>query len=316
MKIYVFSDIHNNFLALSYFYNFLQENYKKGDKVIFLGDFIGYLKFNVKTISLLIEMGKKYDFQMIAGNHDGAIFNYLGKTKLNIDLSPALLETIVTNINYKDEILKLLRIIKFSQIELNFNNKDYVFTHAGISDKYNHYYYPDLKFIDKYEKFFKDNTTYVFGHTHRAFMFKKYLNEFINVGSLGLPRDNDSRGSFLEIGEKSSEIIRFFYQLDELYNYNISLGNEIKNRIYFGGNSSYINKDLLVLEDYHNIIKSSFINYKLYKRAIYIDFSQKIYQIYKIKVSKNIYYLLRDSKDEIIYSTFSDVIRGIKGEKI
>ena len=64
MKLIVFSDVHGN---LDVFENFIKKieriNY---DKVIFLGDFLGYY-YNAEEI---ISYARKNKFHCILGNHD------------------------------------------------------------------------------------------------------------------------------------------------------------------------------------------------------------------------------------------------------
>jgi len=316
VKRIFFSDIHNNYFAVKAFFQYLEDKNFDDIELYFLGDVFGYLKFDERIINSFIKMNKKFNIKMIVGNHDGVLLNYWGKTNLNINISNALVETVEKNKEYKVDIMRLLNKVNLKEMIISINGKSTIVSHAGISDIYNDYYYADRKFIEKYKKYFKLNTDYIFGHTHRPFIIENCSNRFINVGSLGLPRDNDPRLSFLIIDENNTWIERLFYQLDKAYEYNVNLKNSIKNRIYFGGNSHYIGYNLLDLSDKHKLIMENFNEYNQFKRAVYITQDKSLYQIFKLKIKNTNQFLLKTSKNEIVANSIFDVIRRIKYEKI
>ena len=313
LRIWIFSDIHNNYYALKMLYEYISTSYISGDKVFFLGDFLGYLKFDKRIIDLLIKMYKNFNLKMIVGNHDAVFFNYINKTNLKIDISDSLIQTIENNIIHRNDILEIFPFINLNKFSLVTNDKKYVLSHGGISDILNHYYYPDLDFIEKYKGHFEPNIIYICGHTHWPFLYSyNNSNIFINVGSIGLPRDNNPESSFLEIKKNSFIIKRRFYQLDKAYEYNSTLSNKIKNRIYFGGKSSYLNFPLIDVQTDYKFIKHQFKNIYFFKRAIYIKDDKKLWQIYKIIFKGKKKYLLRDLYYEKMYDSLPDLIRRIK----
>lgn len=314
MKYIIFSDIHNNYFALKEFYEYLLRMRCKF-KLYFLGDMIGYYKFDVRTVRLLKTMINKWNMNMCIGNHDAAFFNHLGFTQFKIKHSKSLEETIKFNDKYKNKIIELFSNIALSEINITIDDEQYVLSHGGISDIINDYFYPDMNFIKLYEHKFTPNVNYICGHTHRPFIKKTKNNIFINVGSLGMPRDGDPRMCFLEIENNEFSIIRKFYNIDLLYNYNYTIKNNLKNRIYMGGNSLYINVDLLNFYKEKIHIKQFFNECICFDRAIYIMHNNCIFQILKINKNK-IRYLLRFFSQEILFDSIEDIARRIKYENV
>lgn len=316
MKYIIFSDLHNNYYALKSLYQYLIKINPKEVKLYFLGDLIGYYKFDFRSIKLLMKMKKVWEMDMIIGNHDAAFFNHLGITNFNVNYSVALDNTIKDNIINKEEIKQILPNIQMEKIKIKIDNRQYILSHGGISDIINDYYYPDLKFTYKNKNMFDYDVSYICGHTHRPFIANSESNIFINVGSLGIPRDGDPRLCFLEIDNNTFNLKRFFYNLDFLYEYNIKLNNNIKNIIYFGGKSNYLKYDLLKFEDDYNIIIENFNIYWFFKRAIYIEYKGNLLQVFKLDNINNYSYLLRTSSSETLLNNIEDVVRRIKDEKI
>ena len=133
--------------------------------------------------------------------------------------------------------------------EISVLGRRIVFSHGGISDPLNAYYYPDLKFLLNAEMEFQDNTDYICGHTHHPYIHEEETIRHINVGSLGMPRDSHVKGSFLVIDGTVRSIRRISYDLDRQFEANIDMPNEVRNRVYFGGNSRFIRDNLLDIDD-------------------------------------------------------------------
>lgn len=312
MKCIVFSDLHNNYFALEAFYNYLNGI---SDKFIlyFLGDIIGYYQFDVRNINLIKEMIIKWDMKICIGNHDAAFFNYLGLTQIYVVDSNSLNETITRNLENKNKLLQLFNYINLSYFNVEINNKVHILSHGGISDTINDYYYPDLKFLDKFKHKFLPDTNYIFGHTHRPFIENIKNNLFVNVGSLGMPRDGDPRISFLVIDDEDIKIERLFYNLDAQYQYNLELNNCIKNRIYTGGKSKYLDNNLLRVDCDISYIKDSFDKIYIYDRAIYIIQNDVLFQIISLENNK-LKFLLRFNSTEILLNSIEEAVRRIKSE--
>ncbi len=310
MKYIIFSDLHNNYFALEEFYNYLLE-VPYEFKLYFLGDIIGYYKFDIRAIELLKTMIDKWNMNICIGNHDAAFFNYLGLTKFKINYSKSLEETVIFNVKYKEKVMEIFSKIGLREAKILINDKVHILSHGGISDIINDYFYPDLNFIKLNKYKFTPNVNYICGHTHRPFVKKVESNTFINVGSLGMPRDGDPRMCFLEIDNGRFNIIRKFYNMDSLYNYNYEMSNNLKNRIYMGGKSKYIDSELLDINEEKNNMEQSFLEYSYFRKAIYVFYNNCFFQILKIK-QNGIKYLLRCYFAEILFDNVEDIIRRIK----
>lgn len=68
MKTYVVGDIHGAYLALVQVLSRAPVN--KGDRIIFLGDYVDGWSQSAEVVQFLIEFSKEYDCIFIKGNHD------------------------------------------------------------------------------------------------------------------------------------------------------------------------------------------------------------------------------------------------------
>ncbi|MBK8785162.1 MAG: metallophosphoesterase family protein [Chitinophagaceae bacterium] len=100
-----------------------------------------------------------------------------------------------------------LQFIKGWKTEMQFtlNNKQFYLTHGSPLDKLNGYVYPDtdLNILcdNKYD-------VIITGHTHRPFIKNLTDKMFINVGSVGLPRDVGNLSSFL-MYDSNTDVLKF-----------------------------------------------------------------------------------------------------------
>jgi predicted phosphodiesterase len=83
-----------------------------------------------------------------------------------------------------------------------------LFVHGSPSDPTYGYVYPDTD-LSSFAGFEAD--VIFMGHTHRPFVRRNGDYLFVNVGSCGLPRDGDPRGSvcLFDTHSRSAEILRF-----------------------------------------------------------------------------------------------------------
>jgi len=191
-KIGVISDIHGNINALENCYKELKNEYV--NEIYFLGDAIGYLPEGYECFQFL----QKNKIKCIKGNHEEM---FLG----NLSIKPS-----------SREIYKLYKLQeKFSpldkeiletwgnKISFNYQNLKYALVHGSPNDLTNGYIYPDTN-LSKFE-----NSEYDFifcGHTHRPFIKSHKGKLFINVGSVGLPRDVGNLSSFVIADLTSNKI--------------------------------------------------------------------------------------------------------------
>lgn len=181
MKLCVFSDIHGN---LHFFEEFLRAAAaERPDRMIFLGDSVSYYPDGCAVIRRLKEIGAL----CIEGNHDSML---RGEFPIPERHEP---------------VYQLRRTMaEISEAELNFVNtwpeivcevidgKRITFVHGSPLNHLKGYTYADseLALYDDPE------TDVVFmGHTHRPWIRQNEHTMMVNVGSVGLPRDegNGSR---------------------------------------------------------------------------------------------------------------------------
>ncbi|MBT3298237.1 metallophosphoesterase family protein [archaeon] len=211
MRVAIISDIHGNLEALNSVYNDISRS--KIDKIICLGDIIGYGAEPSETIDFII----KNKIESIIGNHELALLNPNKMKTFNRYAKEAIILT-KKQLNKKqiDYISKL-------PVNLKFNGS--LFVHGFPPDQVGEYIY--LKNNDELIKAFnliKSQICFV-GHTHEQKIYsydgnkviKRYLLEgkrvidkklkhIINVGSVGQPRDSNNNAKYIIFDTKSFEL--------------------------------------------------------------------------------------------------------------
>ena len=225
MKYCLFSDIHSNLPALQSVINHsLQYNI---DKYICLGDIVGYNSYPCECIDLL----KNLRLDICAGNHDFAVLE-----KLNIDdfnnFAKIAVEWTKNNIteNHKKYLSENLKTI------LCFENFEAV--HGALTNPITDYMMNLWVAVTNF-KLMKRNLCFV-GHTHIPALysqnadgkepktlkiepFKKILLDkekkyIANLGSVGQPRDNDPRASYMVFDDEEMSIVlnKTIYDIDSI----------------------------------------------------------------------------------------------------
>jgi putative phosphoesterase len=175
MKIGLFSDVHGNIDALKLCLGTFRS--RGVDRLVFLGDAIGYLPDAVECLELI----QSSDIECVMGNHEAML----------LDLIPLSAE--------KDKYYKLksLRanisreLLDFisewpEQMVLELGAKTALLVHGNPADPLGGYTYPDSD-LSGFANL--DFDAIVMGQTHRPFIRQNYNKVFVNVGSVGLPRD-------------------------------------------------------------------------------------------------------------------------------
>lgn len=225
MKIALFSDIHANLPALEAFFNHLETT--KPDAVYCLGDLVGY---NIWPNEVIHEIRKR-GIPTIAGNYDYGV----GRTsddcgcayKTDEDRAMGAQSIAFTNQTINDDERRYLRTLPAHlQLEFQLNN-DLLFLLLvhGSPRKINEYLFEDREeksMLRILEGAHAD--ILFFGHTHkpyhRIFEYEienqKAFRHAINIGSVGKPKDGDSRGCYvmLTLEENSSKFIKDSIQVD------------------------------------------------------------------------------------------------------
>ena len=234
MKIALFSDIHANLPALEAYFKDVDS--RKPDAIYCFGDLVGY---NVWPNEVINEIRKR-NIPTIAGNYDFGI----GRTsddcgcayKSDTEKDMGKISISYTNSVIKADERKYLRTLP-AHIRLEFNlNEDklnLLLVH-GSPRKINEYLFEDrdekslLRIMEQ-----ADADIMCFGHTHKPFKRtlnsvqenKNHFRHAVNIGSVGKPKDNDSRGCYvlLTINDDSNtqvaqsigvEFIRFSYDVE------------------------------------------------------------------------------------------------------
>lgn len=235
MRIALFSDIHANLPALEAFFADLEQ--KKPDAIYCLGDLVGY---NIWPNEVINEIRKR-GIPTIAGNYDFGI----GRTsedcgcayKTDEEKANGAVSISFTNEIVKNEERNYLRTLPAHikvEFQLNNDKLNLLLVH-GSPRKINEYLFEDreekslLRIMQD-----ADADIMCFGHTHKPYHRVLTVQEgestryrhAINIGSVGKPKDGDSRGGYviLHIQENTSitnkesvqaEFVRFSYDVEK-----------------------------------------------------------------------------------------------------
>ncbi len=183
MKIAFLSDIHGNLEALQNVMAYLRT--VQADEKYFLGDAVGYLPNALEVLEILHDN----NFQCIKGNHEAMLIGEIPVKEGNAEVYQ--LKLVADKISNSQ--LQFIESWK-TEIQFTLNNKQFYLTHGSPLDKQNGYVYPDSDL-----NILCDNEydVIIIGHTHRPFIKNCADKMFINVGSVGLPRDVGNLSSFL-----------------------------------------------------------------------------------------------------------------------
>jgi predicted phosphodiesterase len=193
--IAVLSDIHGNLPALQ---AVLRTASKLGcDRIISLGDVVGYYAQPGECIDLL----KAHDAINIMGNHDG----YL------IDGTDCPRSKIVAEIaDYQRGIISPGQVEWLAtSVPVLIEGGNY-FTHGGWENPRDQYLYR-VKPSD-----IPTGAINLFtGHTHVQILIRFGEQQYCNPGSVGQPRDGDSRAAFAVLSGNDIRLHRVEYDIDQ-----------------------------------------------------------------------------------------------------
>jgi predicted phosphodiesterase len=217
MRYAIISDIHGNVEALQAVLDDIKK--KPVDTIICLGDIVGYYPDPEKCIELV----KKHTSLCVAGNHDYAAIGRIDTSNFTYYAFAAMEWT---KANISDDTKKYL-----GSLPLTIEKDDMFFTHSSPSNPQAWVYV----FPDSEEAVFEafNSLTYrlnFIGHTHwpsimiqsedRIMLHQEHTIKFngehyylINVGSVGQPRDFDSRACYVvyDTGTQTVSLVRVSY---------------------------------------------------------------------------------------------------------
>jgi len=225
------SDIHGNLEALNAVLVDIAS--QKVDQIICLGDIVGYGPNPCECLDLVMKKCKL----TILGNHDqAALFDPDG-------FNPVALKAIYwTRDRLDDPSTGRQQVINkrwdfLSELPKQYADDKFLYVHGSPRDPTNEYVFPETVYDrSKMNSMFDRVTQYCFqGHTHMPCVFTTEL-EFIepadcdymyslgreklmiNVGSVGQPRDEDSRSlcTILDTDEKKIFFRRIEYDIEAM----------------------------------------------------------------------------------------------------
>lgn len=241
MKVAIISDIHSNLEALGVVLNYIKN--AKCSLVICCGDVVGYGANPNECLSSLAEIK---NLRIVLGNHDAGV---LAKTPIDYFNETAQEAIIWTKRELTKESFAYLN-------HLVIKDKFYPFhiCHASPHSPGSWHYVFSLEEA-KYQFRFFTEPICVIGHTHISFAVEKsgrnyrvikddeFLIEknkryLINVGSVGQPRNGDSRATFgiYDRNERLFRFIRLKYNIESAARkiLNVGLPKPLAERLFLG----------------------------------------------------------------------------------
>jgi diadenosine tetraphosphatase ApaH/serine/threonine PP2A family protein phosphatase len=239
----IISDIHGNLEALQAVLEYLESYEKKIDKIICLGDIVGYGADPGECIRLTKEISDV----ILAGNHDFAVSEQTSVEDFNHYAKEAVLWSRDALNEEELDFLKKLPLIYRD------NGTDFVHSSLHRPESWRYLLGTPDTYIDF--QIMEEKILFV-GHTHVPVIFeddgtqikiltstevslnvdKKYI---INVGSVGQPRDRDPRASFVifDLEENFVKRIRVDYDIKEAQRKILDAGlpEVLANRLSYGG---------------------------------------------------------------------------------
>lgn len=220
----IISDIHSNLEALNAVLKHIKNRNIK--KIICLGDIVGYGPNPQECLRIVMD---SVDV-CLKGNHDEAAiegaFLFNRRAKASIEWT----QIEIKNSPDKEKLWNYL-----SQLPLLYTEDNYLFVHASPLDPTSDYILGSETTTkpEKYKNIFSAFKSILFiGHTHVPCVITEDLNienledlnyrynytnqkAIINVGSVGQPRDKDTRASYLEVIDDMFFFHRIEYDIDE-----------------------------------------------------------------------------------------------------
>jgi len=203
LKIAVISDIHANFVALKTVVN--EINYWHPDFVVVCGDIINRGPRPRECLEYIMEKEEKDNWLVLKGNHENYVIDQslpdAPRDQASLDVHRASIWTLE-----KIGSVATIETLPFQQSIYDPNGDELRFIHAsmrGIRDGI----YPETSISELKEKLeiTEDDLhnhlpkVYCVGHTHRTMYKEIKTTKIINVGSVGLPFDQNYRSAYVTL---------------------------------------------------------------------------------------------------------------------
>lgn len=194
--IALISDIHGNYEALK---AVLKKIDSLGIKSIYcLGDVVGYYSQVNECCNELRERA----VACVMGNHDWYMASGTCCPRSH---------SVNDCLAYQRKIITKENLAWVSSFPVILRIKDLTLVHGGFKDPIDEYLDPQSEYFDKLTGSF-----FASGHTHIQ-QLKNYGNKtYCNPGSVGQPRDNDSRAAFATFDGKKFELFRVKYDIERV----------------------------------------------------------------------------------------------------
>ena len=194
MRIAIFSDIHGNLPALKAVLADIEA--QEPDRVYCLGDLVGYAASPNEVVDLIRQRG----LPTVMGNYDDGVgferaeCGCAYREPLDQELGQQSLEWTkahTTEANGKAFLRELVPQIRFEA-----DGKRILLVH-GSPRKMNEYLFEDRP-LSSFQRLARSSEADViaFGHTHMPYLKRVDGVLFVNVGSVGKPKDGDARGCY------------------------------------------------------------------------------------------------------------------------
>lgn len=212
MRIVVISDIHANYEALKV----LVPHFRSSDKILCLGDIIGYSC----AVNECIDILREFECVCIQGNHDRYLIEGTdGQTKY-------LNESVLFGVRYAKAHITKNNLEWLKRLPLSVGIKEdsisMLMAHGSPFDPIDAYVYTNNTNFSEW----KFNYDYIFlGHTHRE-MYVKVNNTIVfNPGSVGQSRDREGVACAAILDTETQDLIRVREPYDYMKNLRLSLSN-------------------------------------------------------------------------------------------
>ncbi len=204
MKYGVLSDIHGNLEAFEAVLGCLQQ--AGVDQYIFCGDLVGYGPDPEACVQKYLELSSAGKAIGVLGNHDAIFVHPELQEYFNTDALLAL--------DWSAQQLSKKSIRTISYLPGIIQQENFAVVHGTPRDPIKEYFFSSMQFHHMYQKW--SGQVLFVGHTHVPFfmfgdeqmchvhtvmqqqtlLLDKNARYVINPGSVGKPRDNDTRASF------------------------------------------------------------------------------------------------------------------------
>lgn len=190
----ILSDIHGNYPALQ---AVVADAKARGcTRFISLGDVAGYLAQPGACIDLLRELGAPN----VLGNHDSYI---------TLDQNCPRSRVVTQIINYQKSTLRTDQVEWLKGSHDLIRENDCLFVHGGPEDPRDQYLYTISR-----DKIPTDVGLLFSGHTHVQVLADFGEQRYCNPGSVGQPRDGDSRAAYATLDAGRIQLHRVTYEIE------------------------------------------------------------------------------------------------------